>query len=45
MTKRKTVKGAKYFIEFDRNSFLLYCVGNKLYLFCSNTEKGNYLEQ
>ena len=43
MTKRKTVKGAKYIIEYDRNSFLLYCVGNKLYLFDSNTGRGNYL--
>ena len=41
--KRKTLNEAKYIIEYDRNSFLVYCVGNKLYLFDSNTGKGKYL--
>lgn len=43
ISKKKTLKGAKYILEYDKNSFLVYCLKNKLYLFDSNTGKGKYL--
>ena len=43
ISKKKTLKGAKYILEYDKKSFLVYCLKNKLYLFDSNTGKGKYL--